>query len=219
MLNVVCINWHNYLGRGAEYVRKLHAAVARHLSVPFAFVELTEQQLGEDLKGWWVKMKLFEPRRFTGPVLYLDLDVVITANIDRLVATAATDPTLLWMRDDFSYSLVHPKVGIGADTRALLGGEGCCNSSVMLWDARHIEWLWTAWQQDKVRQMRELHGDQNAITQLAWPKHIGLLPSEMIQSYKYDVRDGHQRPAAVVVTHGEPKPHQLQVPWINEHWQ
>jgi len=218
MLNVVCINWRNYLGRGAEYVAKLHAAVTRHLTVPFAFTELTEQQLGEDLKGWWVKMKLFEPGRFTGPMMYLDLDVIITANIDRLVATAAQDPTLLWMRDDFSYSIVHPKVGIGSDTREQLGGPGCCNSSVMLWQGEQIGWLWTAWLWEKERMMRELHGDQNAITQLAWPKCIGLLPAEMIQSYKYGVRDARERPAPIVVTHGEPKPHQLQVPWLNEHW-
>lgn len=218
-LTVACIQTGNYLGRGAEYVAKLERAVARNLTIPHTFRCLTESDLGTPRRGWWAKMELGRPGLFGGPVLYLDLDVVITANIDHLVELAATDPPharRLWMRDDFSYSIVNPKVGIGAETRRMLGGPGCCNSSVMLWHG-DAPW-WDAWQEHAERYVRELHGDQNAITQALWPDRIGLLPNESIQSYKYGVRMRGERPAPIVVMHGEPKNHQLSEPWVLEHW-
>ena len=211
MLTVACINHRNYLGRGAEYVAKLERGVKRHLTVPHQFVCLTERELGTELAGWWTKMELFRPGRFTGPVLYLDLDVVITANIDRLVTLAQSDPLKLWMRDDFSYSRVNPKPGIN---RSDLGGPGCCNSSVMLWHGYAMRPLWEEWQRRKTEIMATLHGDQNAITQILWPHWIGLLPNEMVQSYKYGIRMHGQKPAPIVVTHGSPKPHEIREDWI-----
>lgn len=217
-LTVCCINVGDYLSRGAEYVGKLERGIARHLTQPYRFVRLTERELGTDLRGWWVKMKLAEPGRFTGTVLYLDLDVILTANIDHLVDLARTDTSKLWMRDDFSYSLVTPKGSIDPETRRLLGGPGCCNSSVMLWTDDALRPVWDAWAANSAHYMRELHGDQNAITQIMWPDRIGLLPNASIASYKYQIRMNGERPAPIVVTHGEPKPHQIREPWVTEHW-
>lgn len=214
-LTVVCINWCNYLGRGQEYVEKLERAVARNLTIPHRFVCLTEKDLGTDLKGWWVKMKLGTPGLFSGPVMYLDLDVVVTQNIDVLPKIAASDRTKVWMRDDFGYSIVRPRVGIGTDTARLLGGPGCCNSSVMLWHG-DAPW-WDKWQSGKDAYMAEMHGDQNVITQILWPDRIGLLPNTEIGSYKYNVCNG-DKPYPLTVFHGTPKPHDIGAKWARECW-
>ena len=218
---VACVKWGDKYP--PEYVLKLQSMCRRNLP-PHRFVCLTEnpvegvecRPLPSDLPTWWSKVGLFKPGLFDGDVLYLDLDVIITARLDGLVSLLDKDRSRLWVPDDFSYSLRRPRTGIGADTLRQLGGVGCVNSSVMLW---HGDAPWyPAWQAGADRYMRELHGDQNAITQILWPEQIELLPNESIQSYKYGIRMRGEKPAPIVVMHGEPKCHQLSEPWVTEHW-
>ena len=199
MLTVVCLNWKDYLGRGREYVDKLHNGVRRHLSVPFSFWEVTERTVPAGLDGWFNKLSLLE--MFDGDVLYLDLDVILTANIDHLVKVLDKDRTKIWARDDWSYPVTNPR----------FGKEATINSSVMLWHGRK-----DMAGADKL--IPVTHGDQGIITQLFWPKGIGLLPGESVQSYKYQVRDQGAPLAPIVVCHGNPKCHELREPWVSQHW-
>lgn len=209
LVKVVCLNWNDYLGRGDEYVRKLRNMVARHLTIPHEFVVVTENQLSRDRAGWWNKLVLLA--RYGDPdiVLYLDLDVIITANIDELVYLARTDQSKLWMRDDFSYSIVTPKIDPQDSFTKTLGGVGCCNSSVMLWH-------------DPINLLQvnpeKMHGDQNLITKSLWPNGIGLLPNDQILSYKYHWRMTGEV-GTINVFHGEPKNHEVVDPWVIKHWQ
>jgi len=199
MLTVVCLNWRNYLGRGEEYVRKLRAGVTRHLTVPHEFVEVTERDLPTGRTGWFNKLHLLE--MFGGDVLYLDLDVVLTANIDHLVRIAHGDRTRLWARDDFSYPVTQPRHG----------KEATINSSVMLWTGRR----------DMSRAEALIpvtHGDQGIITQLFWPDGIGLLPNESIVSYKYGLQREGLSVGPIVVFHGNPKPHEVKTEWMARCW-
>lgn len=199
VLTVVCLNWRNYLGRGREYVDKLRAGVERYLTVPHRFIEVTEHDLPPGRTGWFNKLFLLE--MFDGDVLYLDLDVILTANIDHLVELARTDRTRIWARDDWSYPVTNPQHG----------REATINSSVLLWHGRKDMRGVTE------RMLRETHGDQGIITQLFWPDGIGLLPGDSVQSYKYGLQRGEPlRP--IVVFHGNPKPHEVDAPWIVEHW-
>lgn len=204
-LTVVCINWCNYQGRGSEYVARLERMVARNLTVQYRFECLTERELGTDLQGWWVKMKLAETGRFLGPVMYLDLDVIVRSNIDHLVHLAATDVSKLWMRDDFSYSIREPRQGLDEQFKRKLGGDGCCNSSVMLWHSAALAPVWDRWSKESEQFMHECHGDQNVISSIMWPDRIGFLPDDSVQSYKYGIRMRSERPAPIVVFHGSPK--------------
>jgi hypothetical protein len=96
-------------------------------------------------------------------------------------------------------------------TNPRFGKEATINSSVMLWNGRK--------DMPVTEQMiRDTHGDQGIITQLFWPKGIGLLPGESVQSYKYQVRDQGAPLAPIVVFHGNPKPHELREPWVSQHW-
>jgi hypothetical protein len=200
-LRVVVLNWRNYLGRGLEYVSKMHSMVSRHLTIPFEFHEITERDLPSGREGWFNKLSLLE--LFDDEALYIDLDCVVCGNIDHLVELARTDPSRLWARDDFSYSRATPREGLDADFLRTLGGPGTINSSVMWWRGRR-----------NIEPLDGAHGDQNAITAALWPDGIGLLPDRSIKSYKYH----RGETAPIIVLHGQPKNHEVIDDYIVRNW-
>ena len=205
-MRIICVNWGDKYS--AEWVYRLRVMVHRNFGDRVAdFVCMTDQPIeGVDcvpcvdgLPTWWAKIGLFEPGRFPGVNLYLDLDVVITDSIADLVDELQDDKVLA--PDDFSYSLVNKKQGLGPDMRRLLGGDGTINSSVMLWKDDAGRDVWNKFKPEK---MDEVHGDQNWITQALWPDKLALLPSKWVCSYKYHVQRG-VKAAPIVVFHGNPK--------------
>ena len=188
MITVACVNWGNYLGRGAEYVGKLHSMVAQHLHQPFHFEVIEE---AGDLEGWWVKVALFQPGRFKGRVLYLDLDSVIVGDLDELVEHKGIIDMHDW----------------GWEEHAL-------NSSVMVWDAGEHENIFTKFK-PSVAKFFCVSGDQ------AWMHHLGGwqgLPAKMCRSYRYHSIKGPQSGCRVVTFHGNPKPHHITEGWVPQHW-
>ena len=97
---IICINWGTKYG--APYVNRLYAMVARNITPPFTLTCFTDSAEGmrpeirreplPDLpvalptgtKGIWPKARLWsaELADLTGPVLFMDLDLVITGNLD-----------------------------------------------------------------------------------------------------------------------------------------
>jgi hypothetical protein len=210
-MRVICVKWGDKYG--PEWVTRLRNMVLRNFMVPHEFICVTESPVPGvkclplvcNLPHWWQKIGLVQPGLFPGWNLYLDLDVVISANIDALVSVARTDSDRLWMRDDFSYSLREPKQGLSDKQKEFLGGEGTCNSSVMLW---HGDAARLAWDRFTPEVMEKQHGDQNHFTRILYPDKIGFLPDDMIGSYKYGKLRGEPiRP--ITVFHGEPKMNQL----------
>lgn len=138
---------------GPEYVNILADMVARNMDRPYRFICLTNDpaglaeevetfQLPEGLDGWWNKIALFKPDTFPkrSRIVYLDLDVIVTAHLDELADTR----------------------GIAADWI-----QGGYNSSVMTWDeGEHSE----IWEKYTPAVASQLHGDQDWIEQCsAWP--------------------------------------------------
>lgn len=210
-MKVVCVKW------GTRYsdlwVLRLRAMVEKRLNIPFQFECFTDREvsgvtcrpLTSGLTGWWPKLELFKPGTFDGQVLYLDLDLVLTSSINRVVEVAGTDLSKVWMRDDFSYSLRNPRKDIGSDMRRTLGGVGTCNSSVMCWHGDAGRKVWDSFTQEAVK---DLHGDQNHISRTLFPDGIGFLPDEMVGSYKYGkIRSEPMAP--IMVFHGNPKMDEL----------
>lgn len=185
MLTVACVQVGNYLGRGDEYVRKLRAAVARNLKQPYAFACITESAQA----GWWAKVDLFQPGRFEGRVLYLDLDTVITGPLDELVEHKG----LLHLAD-WGWTKNH------------------YGSGVMVWDAgEHAE----IWGQFSVDIARAFGGDQDYLTALGgWD----ALPKGLNVSYRYVAKAGPPAGAVTVSFHGKPKPHEVMTGWVPEYW-
>lgn len=174
MLTVVCV-----LSEGPRYdrshVERLEAMVAEHLDIPYRF----ECLVGSPYPGWWAKISLFEPGRFKGRVLYLDLDVTVVDALDDIAYYAAPFAAI----DDW----LRPTV----------------NSSVMAWDAGEVDHLFTDFDESV---MERLAGDQDWISERL--PDTATFPPEWCVSYRKHVRmfgvvpDG----AKVVVFHGFPDP-------------
>jgi len=60
-----------------DYVGKLFRGLSRNTSVPFEFECVTASKY----PGWWGKLEVFDPPE---RVIFLDLDTVITGNVDFL---------------------------------------------------------------------------------------------------------------------------------------
>jgi hypothetical protein len=94
-VTVLCVKFGTKYGR--EYIERLRNMVSRHLTVPYEFVCLTDDQhpiegvrsIVQPMKNykkiWWHKVHMFDPGLpINGRIVYFDLDVVIHANIDSL---------------------------------------------------------------------------------------------------------------------------------------
>jgi hypothetical protein len=211
-----------------DYVLNLQKMVKRHLPIPHEFICMTEHPIDgvtcvsfpDDMpvidqryEGWWYKVGLYKPGYFTGDKLYLDLDVVITDSLLPIVALLYQGPGL-WARDDPSYSLRNPRLGLSPDMLKLLGGPGCVNSSVTLW---HDDVASDVWTKFRPEMMDIFHGDQNWLSQVLWPDNIRFIPDAMVSSYKYHVLSG-QKPTPIVIFHGEPKPDKVNDQWVRDNW-
>ena len=207
-LTVACCNVGDYLGMGQKYVDTLRSMCARHCP-PHEFVCITEAEQA----GYWCKLELFRPGRFTGNVLYLDLDVVISDRLHGLVDLLETGD--FWALDDFAWPLsraqelaeMHAAGTLNPDIPAhmvpRLGGFGTCNSSVMLWNGdagRDI------WEQYTPEAAADLHGDQNWITRVMGER-IHLIPAGWAGSYRLGPEG-----CPITVYHGEGKPHEVHDP-------
>lgn len=185
MITVACVNVENYLSRGDEYVAKLRAMVSRNLSQPYHFECITES----DKPGWWAKVDLFEPGRFSGRVLYLDLDSVITGPLGALAESKGIIHLAQWgwKRNDYG-------------------------SGVMCFDVGEHEEIFTRYTPDTSKQFR---GDQDYLTALGgWP----ALPDGLTRSYRYHCKNGPPPGCAVCAMHGHPKPHEVLTGWVPEVW-
>lgn len=159
MLTVACVFVRGHVPFTVEYVVRLGAMVRRHLDRPHQFVCLTDHPeiiprsietivipSPGKLKGWWSKLEAFAPDRFTGRVLYLDLDTLVVAPLDPIVdypAVFALAPHA---------GTFEGKPGLRVVKRF--------NSSVMVWDEGSNSRLFTNWAPSVATR---LHGDQDWI--------------------------------------------------------
>jgi hypothetical protein len=155
-------------------VDRLDRQVEQHMIQPYNFVCLDDSPF----PGWWAKISLFEPGRFEGRVLYLDLDVTVTGPLDDL----ADHPATFAIIDDWN--------------------RRGYNSSVMAWSTAAADHIFTEFDASV---MGRLHGDQNWIEEIA--PMAAVFPLGSVVSYKKTVaRRGAVPPnAQVVVFHGFPK--------------
>ncbi|MCR4282381.1 MAG: hypothetical protein NUV72_05075 [Bauldia sp.] len=174
MLTVACVCVEGGV-YNESHVWRLLNMVKEHLTIPFGL----SLAFASELPGWWAKIDLFEPRRFKGRVLYLDLDVTITGPLDGL----ATYPAPFVAIRDF----IRPGL----------------NSSVMSWDAGAADHVYENFTPDV---MQRLHGDQDWITEQM--PNAARFPMGTCVSYRGHVvpRGRVPKSASVVVFHGSPKP-------------
>ncbi|MEM6637661.1 MAG: glycosyl transferase [Pseudomonadota bacterium] len=110
---IICINWGTKYG--AQYINRLYAMVARNISAPFRFICFTDTTEGIrdevhlrplpeltgslpiNTLGQWGKSRLWakDLGDLSGAVLFIDLDVVITGNLDAFFEYGAPDDVIM----------------------------------------------------------------------------------------------------------------------------
>lgn len=199
--SVICVKHGDKYG--PEYVNRLHAMVRRNAASVPGFVCFTEDAEGLDadiqvqplpgagLTGWWNKVALFRPdlAGVAGRVLYLDLDVVVTGNLDPL--------------------LCHPGDFVIMDNDYVPG----FNSSVMLFEAGARPEIFENFSD---ADMARLDGDQDWIALAApdaelWP-HLWCVP------YRLRAAVAPPADTKLVVFSGRPNPADYPAEWVRELW-
>ena len=160
------------------------------------------------LPGWWQKVRLFSkdmPWKIGTRIVYLDLDVAITANLTLLINT----PGII---SDWNWNTF--------------------NSSVMVWDHGEHAAIWERFSPEIIPISGRIvpenclpagtpnGGDQEWITEViqesgdVWP----VFSPEVCVSYRDKATESIPPGAVVVVFHGDPKPHEVLNGWVPYTW-
>lgn len=219
-----------------QYVEKLNSMLKRNLSRPVRLHVFTERsrlvpgdmvkhelvdwpQAAGPKRGWWYKIQMFDPRHNLSRLLYFDLDVVITGNIDWIWDLKER---YFWALKDFKYLWRPTWTGI--------------NSSVMLWDTKKYAWIWDHFLSNNLdTNFRRWHGDQDYLSSVLPQNDLRYIDPQRIKSYRWQVKDGgldfksrrYLTPGSittidintnVLIFHGKPNPHEVEDPVIHTHW-
>lgn len=198
---VVCVKQGDKYG--PEYVNRLASMVRRHSTNPPRFVCFTENPEGLDpevehqplpadgLTGWWNKVALFKVDLpgVRGRILYFDLDVVITDNLDPL--------------------LHHGGAFVIMDNDYVPG----FNTSVFLLEAGSRPEIWEAFTPEIGEDMA---GDQDWVALNA--PDAELWPDGWCVPYRLRAAQAVPENTKVVVFSGRPNPEDYPSPWIKEYW-
>lgn len=235
-LAVICVKWGNKFS--ADYVNKLYNMVSRNLTIPHRFVCLTDnpddlaagietKKLQLNFEYCWTKLELFKDGNFAEEelCLYLDLDIVITGNIDDLV-TFKTDEQFIGLydwystRNPFFNSSVMRFYGNSA-TKIINALIKKLEDGQVRWDREYDKYLGSL---DKVvlwEGNTRYGSDQEWISRLVYPKKElkrHCFPDPWILSYKKHGRERLPRGCKIMVFHGFPKPHETDNDYVKEHW-
>ena len=216
----------------SEYVNKLYNMVSRNLTIPFKFVCLTENSSGLDkniehiplyldprLTGWWYKPYFFNPYLgIDGTLLYLDLDVVVFENIDKLFTYK---PDKFCIIRDFN--------------RHQRQSWDRMNSSVFRLTPGDHAYVYEEFIKNP-HGARRFHGDQDWIYSKV-KTDFNFWPDGWIQSYKWEMRgkpdmvkiNGKRNfkdigeptvlpETSIAVFHGDPNPEACKDPWVINNW-
>ena len=228
---ILCVRFGNKYS--ISYVEKLRNMIKRHTTIPYKLVCLTDDPTpinGVELivqknagyaKGWWHKVHMFDSTLpLSGRILYIDLDVVICNNVNKLLQISGN--TFMGIRD-FNRKFHR-------DWKYL-------NSSVMSWMHGSQSHIYNVFMSNPQAAMR-MHGDQDWTWKCAKDK-IKFWPEPWIQSYKWEIRDRSElqvlqgmrqftsvktdvsvpKECCICVFHGDPNPANVKDPFVVENWQ
>ena len=226
-VTVACVYWGKKFS--LDYVHNLKAAVERNTTVQHKFVCFSDRSLpGVDTKllrpgyeGWWNKMQLFDPANKAGDrMVYLDLDTVITGNLD-------------WLLEDRSWFMGIEDVGAVNKNQPHLKNR--LQTGVMAWKFDPVSFLWNEFVLGFDRIIDSFRGDGEYLTSVINPYQRALLQHKYpgkLKSYKYDVYPNRPKEdVSIVCFHGRPSIEQAMVEsittpmrtyepqkWIKDYW-
>ena len=226
-VTVTCVYWGNKFS--LDYVYNLKAAVERNTTVPHKFVCYADRSipnvetriLRPGYEGWWNKLQLFDAaNKVSDRVVYLDLDTIITGNID-------------WLLNDRSWFMGIEDVGaVNAHQPHL---KNVLQTGVMAWDFDPNSHIWNTFVLSYDMVVDTYRGDGEYLSSLVNPYHRTLLQHKYrnsLKSYKYDVYPNKlMDETSIVVFHGRPSIEQaftetIKTPmatyepqeWIKDYW-
>jgi len=168
-----------------EYIVKLYRGLLENTKYPFELEVVTKTKY----PGWWGKLEQFGRDE---RILLLDVDLIITGNIDFLFEYEG--PFCAWHdpRDD----------GMNGSVNSIGPGFGTAVREIF----------------DKApdKYMHSYYSDQEFLRDHTQPDYWD---KGLIQSYKFDHLDAGPGDARIVVFHGHPKPHEIWDGWVKEYWQ
>jgi hypothetical protein len=227
----VVTNWDGGNYYQPEYINRLYRACCRNISRPFDFVlhagplaarpgrldaidpHIRVVQVG--LPSWWSSMAAFQkhpPGIHTAGLLFLDLDIVVVGSLDDLIDY----PSELALMKDYPAAHCPPGREKDGNTGITLIRNG---AGEKIWSEyiRHGMPIWDAATPPPHRPlplatMTIINDPANGIAKT-------LFPENWVASYKLQVRDGGlPADCRIVHFHGRPKPHQVDEPFVKEHW-
>lgn len=200
-----------------KYVNALARNIAKHTTVPYKLVVLTDFSSGFDMDfvdeiiplkhkfaGWWSKIELFRPDIYsTERVVYFDLDTVVVANIDHLLKAKSY---FTGIRDLYHLSFLQ--------------------TGVMFWNSKYHHHLYSEFLTNPpINIAKHNEGDAKWIRNHLYDydylqdKFPGTLVSFKAHclnksTKKITIPQG----ASVICFHGNPRPHTIKDSIITDHW-
>lgn len=221
MINIVCVlRQGGKVGYDATWVDKLQRGVQRNLSIPHRFVCLSDVDVlceriplenvsNNKEPGWWAKLQLFRPGLFDGPVLYFDLDTVITGNLDDLVTTVMSQNNFLMERDNH--------FNISSSAILYWNGDYSNIYHEYMKDPSYYENKYSLGNQDQTRQI----GDQAVIASLTPHRYINeVCPRQWFHIVtKQDHRTDLSQTKVLIFRKANQKPSTMEHhPLVQAHW-
>jgi hypothetical protein len=213
-LTVACVHKTGGKYDRADFVGKLARSVARNLTVPHRFVCLSDRThadveiipLTMGWPGYWSKVEIFKPGRFTGPLLYMDLDTVVSGSMDDL-ASMDVPLAIAWdlMRGWVNSSFLYTQVDLSCVWNAMVADTKGIIAKYDSGDGPH-------------------HGDQGLLQDTLAKERI---PWRWVQSVKPHQLTwlapglrGRKPPngTRVEMWYGDPKQPDVGGAWLAEHW-
>lgn len=212
----------NMIKRNMQREIQMHVYTEHDRSVPPQYIKhcLEDWQgIAGPKRSWWYKMQLFNTKFHQGPLLYFDLDCVITRDLSWILECP---PEAFWAIRDFKY-LQNPNIQT-------------LNSSVMWWDTREFADVWDNFSATNINDtIKKFPGDQDYLTQVIPYNRRRFFDDKHFESFRWQVMDGgydfvrrrHRQPGSgvkiggdtsVIVFHGNPKPAHVMDPVIQSLW-
>lgn len=226
-VTVSCVYWGSKFS--LDYVYNLKASIERNTTVPHKFVCYTDRSipnvetkiLKPGYEGWWNKLQLFDPaNKVSNRMIYLDLDTVITGNLD-------------WLLNDRSWFMGVEDVGAVNKHQPHL--KNVLQTGIMSWDFDPVSFIWSEFVLSFDRVVDTYRGDGEYLSTIINPYQRTLLQykyPDALKSYKYDVYPNKlKKETSIVGFHGRPSIEQAMTEtiatpmaiyepqkWIKDYW-
>ena len=236
--NIICMKWGT--AYGPEYVNILAAMVKRHVTLPYRFICFTDDTSGihsyietrpipeiplgsAAIWSGWRKLASLSPALgLDGPVLFLDLDLVIMENIDCFLTY---EPGKFCIIENWTQL-----------------GQGIGNSSIYRYQAEAHHDVFNDFAQNHEQIYKDVENEQMYLTWgVAKTQEVKYWPASWSRSFKrhalpnrllrYFVAPKPPKDCKILVFHGPPKPIDAAygrwpqkgkflrpAPWILKHW-